>query len=672
MVLKFWHARVRLTQAPAQQQQETILDQKRSTPVKIQKSWLRNYFHDNTVYGLELTSLGDKIIWEFFLTTPTQKQARIKQNLLLKCLKKEFPGLSGETFEVPIEEEDIIGGDILLYEIVFPVFTSQVKTSLIKEFIQNNRENPNKKYILKLFILWQEDDSITNTIQTTPYLPDFGEFKIKVFVGIEFYENPNVYTELEKVILQAELKYLTINIVNLKQERATLEKAGPDTWKRILAGKVFWINTDKITTGIRLTHIEYMIPKDDIPSFITPPNIDFHFPKYSGLPKPFLLQNENIIDLTISEKNDNYIWFGKQYRHGVLTQHNAYFHINDLSLSCIIAGKTGSGKTSCASIIIDEINTKAPNIGVLIINLKKKNQEIFFGSDKIYRFGKDHINIPYFIMPNSHLLISAKHADETADYLTASIGLKGVVKTGLYNTIMSYKETNNLPKTPIHLFEATLDYFDNPLNQYNEKFHTNITTGIRESVTERLTSPVLEKILKLNSGCPKWFQDWRYGENIFLDLTDASIWEKRIITFALLQMIKTLTEHLEENQLHNLIMIDDASQILALSTSNNPRSDEFIAKDKMEYVFKELLEEFRSRGVAFLLINNEPSSLFKCVSKSPSLKIVFRLDLECGKRFTLDPKELNYLKNQENRNALFFNGATGEEFIIKTLNRKTP
>ena len=117
-------------------------------------------------------------------------------------------------------------------------------------------------------------------------------------------------------------------------------------------------------------------------------------------------------------------------------------------------------------------------------------------------------------------------------------------------------------------------------------------------------------------------------------------------------------------------MIDDATQILALSTSNNPRSDEFIAKDRMEYVFKELLEEFRSRGVAFLIINNEPSSLFRCVSKSPSLKIVFRLDLECGKRFTLDAKELNYLKNQENRNATFFNGATGEEFIIKTLNHR--
>jgi hypothetical protein len=46
---------------------------------------------------------------------------------------------------------------------------------------------------------------------------------------------------------------------------------------------------------------------------------------------------------------------------------------------------------------------------------------------------------------------------------------------------------------------------------------------------------------------------------------------------------------------------------------------------------------------------------------------VFKLDLECGKSFTLDEKELNYLKNQETRTALVFNGATSEEYIIKTL-----
>jgi hypothetical protein len=46
---------------------------------------------------------------------------------------------------------------------------------------------------------------------------------------------------------------------------------------------------------------------------------------------------------------------------------------------------------------------------------------------------------------------------------------------------------------------------------------------------------------------------------------------------------------------------------------------------------------------------------------------VFKLDLECGRFFTLDNKELSYLKNQEPRNALVFNGGSAEEYVIRTL-----
>jgi len=132
-------------------------------------------------------------------------------------------------------------------------------------------------------------------------------------------------------------------------------------------------------------------------------------------------------------------------------------------------------------------------------------------------------------------------------------------------------------------------------------------------------------------------------------------------------MIKTLTSHLEADVLHNLIVIDEPDPILAKALSTSPYDDMVIAKERLEIVFKELLEEFRSRGIAFILIDQEPSSLFKCVSKSPALKIVFRLDLENGRCLTLDEKELNYIKNQKKRYALFFNGATGEEYIINTL-----
>lgn len=136
-------------------------------------------------------------------------------------------------------------------------------------------------------------------------------------------------------------------------------------------------------------------------------------------------------------------------------------------------------------------------------------------------------------------------------------------------------------------------------------------------------------------------------------------------------MIKTLTSALESNRLNNLIVIDEPDSILAQAPSNNPYDDNVIAKMGLEEVFRTLIEEYRSRGLGFIIIDQTPSNLFRAVTKSPSLKIVFKLDLECGKFLMLDEKELNYLKNQEQRRALVFNGASAEEYIIKTLDVET-
>jgi len=253
-------------------------------------------------------------------------------------------------------------------------------------------------------------------------------------------------------------------------------------------------------------------------------------------------------------------------------------------------------------------------------------------------------------------------------YLTAALGLKGTTTTVLKNVMMEQDNGKNLPKFPRILFERALDYLDNPEHGYHEKFHTNITSEISNKVLERLSSPIIEKTLCLTDKIPRWFTEWRNGKNFYFDLTECSIWTQRILTNALFQMIKTLTASLESNQLNNLIVIDEPDPILAKTISNNPYDDNVIAKERLEDVFKTLLEEYRSRGLGFLIIDQQPSNLYKCVTKSPSMKIVFKLDLECGKFFTLDKKELSYLKNQEPRNALIFNGASAEEYIIKTLN----
>ena len=658
--------KIQITQSPIPQKKEIIFDLKREKHKEIEKTWMRNYFQDNTVYGLELSSIGNKIRWEYFIKTLTLDEAYIKGYRLLNIFKRVFPGLDGDVNILPIYPF-MLEQQKLIYELHLPEFQNIDKISLIKNFIHSSRNNQDSHRILRLFIIWQKDDTIdTNYNNVLKNSTAHKVFKTKFFIRVE--SSNSKITDFQTLMLKSDFEFLAKSIYNVKMEKARIIKARPDTWKKILSGNCFWKNSEKMQTGRRYSFIKNIIPEHEMPHFISPNNIDFNFPPNSGLPHPFILKNEKIVDLPITEDDKNYVWFGKLYRQGVLSGSNAYFRINDLNRSCFIAGNTGSGKTYCASQIVQEIATKAPHIGILTIGLSKKHQKRYFHADEVLTYGDDDLKIPYFVKPNSGRTDLDKYLLETASYLTASLGLKGTTTTILNNIMMSiHDENKELPKKPKSLFEKALDYLDNPKKGYHEKFHTNITSEILNKVLERLSSVNIEKTLELTTDAPRWFKEWRNGKNFYFDLTECSTWTQRILTNALFQMIKTLTSDVETNQLNNLIVIDEPDSILAQALSTNPYNDNVIAKMELEEVFSTLIEEYRSRGLGFIIIDQTPSNLFRAVTKSPSLKIVFKLDLECGKLLTLDQKELNYLKNQEKRRALVFNGATSEEYIIKTL-----
>ena len=666
---ELWLVKIKITQSPVKQEKELVFDYSLKDRNEIEKTWMRNYFQDETVYGLELSSIGNEISWEYFINVATHEEAFIKGYRLLNVLKRVFPGLDGKVEILPIYT-DTLANNKTLYELHLPEIHKSDKISLVKNFIHSCRNNQDSGRILRFYIVWQKDDAIDSKNNyslkdTTAHM----EFKVKIYVGIE--HNNSKITEVQMLMLRSDLEFLAKSTYNIKMEKAQITKAMPDTWKSILEGNCFWKNTARIQTGKGYNLIRNAIPKHEMPNFISPKNIDFNFPRISGLPQPFILKHEKIIDLPIAADNKDYVWFGKLFRQGVLSGSNAYFRINDLTRSCVIVGNTGSGKTYCASKIVQEIATKAPHVGILTIGLAKKNQELFFYADEVLTYGDEDLKIPYFVKPNTGRTDLDKYLLETASYLTASLGLKGTTTTVLNNVMMGLDdESKELPKHPKFLFEKALDYLDNPKKGYHEKFHTNITSEIRNKVLERLSSQNIEKTLGLTSEVPRWFVEWRKGKNFYFDLTECSIWTQRILTNALFQMIKTLTSTVEANQLNNLIVIDEPDAILAQALSTNPYNDNVIAKMELEEVFRTLIEEYRSRGLGFIIIDQTPSNLFRAVTKSPSLKIVFKLDLECGKLLTQDMKELSYLKNQQKRRALVFNGASAEEYIIKTLDVK--
>ena len=93
-------------------------------------------------------------------------------------------------------------------------------------------------------------------------------------------------------------------------------------------------------------------------------------------------------------------------------------------------------------------------------------------------------------------------------------------------------------------------------------------------------------------------------------------------------------------------------------------------KEQMAKIFSELLKEYRSRGVGFIIADQSPSRLFDDVVSQPSIKVIFREDYPNNLLFSEDSLERQILTQLANRLALIFNGATGEKYLIKTMNYK--
>ena len=130
-------------------------------------------------------------------------------------------------------------------------------------------------------------------------------------------------------------------------------------------------------------------------------------------------------------------------------------------------------------------------------------------------------------------------------------------------------------------------------------------------------------------------------------------------------------EDIEFYELRKLIIIDEAHVILEKPITTNSDDADFIMKEQMSKIFSELLKEYRSRGVGFIIADQSPERLFDDVSSQPSIKVLLRLDYPNNLLFSEDPEERQMLSQLQNRLALVNNGTTGEKYLIKTLDFNT-
>ncbi len=631
----FWQARIKITQAPVPFEPREIPE---SLKVLYQEPEIRSFLNDplglSVTYGLEL-NVNDKIDITFFTKAESEDKALELGLAWLLNLKHEFLGLDGIVEAKPITYKDISKlYKNQLAEIILPEGIIPTKINILERFINNFYFN--KEHQVKLLILWQRVALEKNRMD-----PQQPRHFLRVFINydLETYDNKK-FTEFKGI-----LRFLSMNIENTDWERAKIEFLDDTSILDILV-------LDSVFKNIHFKSYDRL-------------NVNFDLPETLPLPKLPILDKENVRYIDIDFKfRETAISIGKHVKNGVISNHRTYIPINKLPQDMVVFGKSGSGKTYFLARFIEEVSRKAKDVGILILNVAKESQEIYYKDFVKIKYSDENFHIPYFIN-GQHM---EKLLQETATYICASLGLKNVYEKVIYRTEIGFLELKGvLPTFLIELLKGVHNYMIN--NPYGDETQANLVQALKNRINV-FDEKKIQDVLKLSDDLPKWVKDWMNGKKIFLDLSMCNKYSKMIIVNAIFQLLRTITKDIEAEELKHLIVIDEAHALLEKPITRNSDDADFIMKEQMAKIFSELLKEYRSRGVGFIFADQSPVRLFDDVASQPSIKIIFRVDYPNNLIFTENIKERQMLTQLENRLAFVINGATGERYLIKSLDHE--
>ena len=657
-----WHSVVNITQVPNMTGRD-----------ESEVSWLCDPFggdeeEENVVYCTKFTLDKGYFSWKFYLKEETRKKAIESGYCFLDYLQELYPGLDGTVKVKPIFLEQI-SDDRRFSEFILPE-PSFNRIDLIKRIVNlySNIEN----YKVKIFIFWQRSDDVVSEISDTVMEKEYRNtqdyYKVKIFIN----SVPSLINVEKKAEVEAKfkghLRSLCSGIFNENNEIAKIKERPSLTLEKILNFLVFYKNRDKFDTGRYYRNIKEVIGEAKLPGFVNAESIDFTIPKDFLIPKSKKIQSQNI-GFSLSFKNGLYL--GNWIRNGVIKNKPIHLKFDDLLHHVFISGLSGAGKSSFCYHIKEEFTVKAPHIGILIINLKKKGEKQYYNADINLEY-KD-LEVPYTFIDEEEDISDT--IESFIPLLVASLGFAPFVEHAFVNsTTAYYNEHNQLPIELQDLFSPLKAWFEHKV-KYDDEIKLRTISAIENRVIRLLNSPVLKKIVKLRKELPTWFREWKKGKDVFIDLTGCkSTIKKRLIMLLIFQMISKFTPELDEldsdkkfyGNLQHLIMLDEIGEFLSVASSPIYSDDEHLAKYYVNEKFENFLGVFRSRGVSLIYIDNKPSRLFESVYSLPSIKIVFRTAHSCNHLFTKIIEEQEFLKGLEHRRAIVIDGVNGYKYEIFT------
>ena len=621
-------------------------------------SWLCNPFGDGTVYTsqfvLDLGKNDDNFSWNFFLTANKKDTAEAKALYFLNYLRDEFPGLSGKVSSRRVNNHRF-NNHIKFYEIVLPEPPYGKKFMFFKRIINifyylKKIEN----HVAKFYIIWQKDDSVSSSAVIDEL------YKIKIFFSIE---TKSYDEKVQSNMIKAYVQNIISDYRNSNGERAILRNGLPkDTLKNIFEEMTFFKNTAGDFTGryyVELKKSSWM--SHWMPGFIKPEEIDLIIPIGIPIKKAFGLKYERSGFNTDSDEKKIKILLGNYInKDGVKTEQKQFFYLNDLNRHLNILGLNGNGKTFFLYHLVNEISKKAPNVGILVILLRKGEEKVRFNCDRFYEY--PNVKIPYcFDREGIQSFIKP-----LARTLSSILGLRDIFEWNMGNTLKaSFEKHNHLPDNLKHLFQLYWNWFK--IKKYPGDFGGTSLLAIENRVYN-LINPEFESVTKLAHELPNWFKEFIDGKKIVLDL--SSITEDlpllKLLIHFIIQMITIFIPGNTEDTLKYAVIIDEIEHIAKNRTISDSNDNLTVIQSYLAEVFEGILEYFRYRGVGLITVGKEASTIFKGIYSLVSLNILFNIKINETKYFTTSLEEQMSLSSLGKRQACIINAVRKQRFLFYT------
>jgi len=306
-----------------------------------------------------------------------------------------------------------------------------------------------------------------------------------------------------------------------------------------------------------------------------------------------------------------------------------YFKYNIL-----IYGKDHTEKSILLSHILNQLYTRVPDIGVLLIKLHSNVDTHLYHLDRVYRYGTQDLEIPYFF-GNALSEVNREHFERI---INAVFGFHFEMKIIIGIVLMNYK-IGRFPSSVIDFLTDVKDYIIK--NPYDEEFNESNVRNIEKAIDFMQENPILERTLWMHLDTPWWLGLWSEGKKVCIDLSECDLPHQKILVPLLFQAVK---EHMAIKNYDipaGIVVLEDADDLL-----NKPPYEDykrnyninreyyqeceqesyFLTKEQLievygdkDYLYNVQLEdvftnlvfdELNDRAISFITTCQDPSSIY--------------------------------------------------------------